>query len=129
FTVTGVAVAISARLDPVWLWAPLLAMLTAAGRGMLRDLVQQAGQLASLHRDFYAEGRGRRLPRARRHRRRRAAQLLRARVAPGADPRLPRRPRGVGEFLVTTGAPTCLDFSSPLTLAPDRFPVPASWMA
>jgi len=68
FTVTGVAVAISARLDPLWLWAPLLAMLTAAGGGMLRDLVQQAGKLASLHREFYAEVRGRRLPRARRHR-------------------------------------------------------------
>lgn len=55
FTVTGVAVAVSARTEPLWLWGPLLAMLTAAGGGMLRDLVRQSGNIASLKGEFYAE--------------------------------------------------------------------------
>lgn len=55
FTVTGVAVAVSARTEPLWLWGPLLAMLTAAGGGILRDLVRQSGNIASLKGEFYAE--------------------------------------------------------------------------
>lgn len=55
FTVTGVAVAISSRTEPLWLWAPLLAMLTGAGGGILRDLVRQAERIDSLHDAFYAE--------------------------------------------------------------------------
>lgn len=55
FTVTGVAVAVSHRTEPLWLWAPLLAMLTAAGGGILRDIVRQSGDIASLRTQFYAE--------------------------------------------------------------------------
>lgn len=55
FTVTGVAVAVGARAEPIWLWGPLLAMLTAAGGGILRDLVRQAGGIASLKTELYAE--------------------------------------------------------------------------
>ncbi|WP_164084951.1 TRIC cation channel family protein [Pseudazoarcus pumilus] len=55
FTVTGVAVAVSERTEPLWMWGPLLAMITAAGGGMLRDLVRQSGNIASLKGEFYAE--------------------------------------------------------------------------
>lgn len=55
FTVTGVAVAISHKAEPVWLWAPLLAMLTAAGGGILRDVLRQSGDIKSLRSEFYAE--------------------------------------------------------------------------
>ena len=55
FTVTGVAVAVSAKTEPVWLWGAVLAMLTAAGGGILRDLVRQSGHIASLKGEFYAE--------------------------------------------------------------------------
>ena len=37
------------------LWGPLLAMTTAAGGGILRDLVRQSGNIASLRGEFYAE--------------------------------------------------------------------------
>lgn len=55
FTVTGVAVAVASRVEPLWIWGPLLAMLTAAGGGILRDLVRQSGTIASLKTEFYAE--------------------------------------------------------------------------
>lgn len=55
FTVTGVAVAVSQRAEPLWLWAPLLATLTAAGGGILRDIVRQSGDIAALRTQFYAE--------------------------------------------------------------------------
>lgn len=55
FTVTGVAAAVSAKTAPIWLWGPLLATLTAAGGGILRDLVRQSGNIASLRGEFYAE--------------------------------------------------------------------------
>jgi polar amino acid transport system substrate-binding protein len=55
FTVTGVAVAISTYAQPLWIWGPLLAGLTAAGGGILRDLVRQAGGIASLKTSFYGE--------------------------------------------------------------------------
>lgn len=55
FTVTGVAVAVGAGTEPLWIWGPLLAMVTAAGGGILRDLVRQAGGIASLKTELYAE--------------------------------------------------------------------------
>lgn len=55
FTVTGVAVAVSHRTEPLWVWGPLLAVLTAAGGGILRDIVRQSGNVASLRDAFYAE--------------------------------------------------------------------------
>lgn len=55
FTVSGLAVAISAGADPLWLWGPIAAMLSAAGGGILRDIVRQSGQVGTLKDDFYAE--------------------------------------------------------------------------
>lgn len=55
FTVTGVAVAISMRAEPLLMWGPLLAGLTAAGGGILRDLVRQRGEIATLRSAFYGE--------------------------------------------------------------------------
>jgi polar amino acid transport system substrate-binding protein len=43
------------RPDPLWLWGPILAMLTGAGGGILRDIVRQAGTIASLKTELYAE--------------------------------------------------------------------------
>lgn len=55
FTITGAAVAISAKAEPLWLWVPLLSAMTAAGGGILRDVVRQGGDIATLRSDFYAE--------------------------------------------------------------------------
>jgi polar amino acid transport system substrate-binding protein len=55
FTVTGLAVAISSRAEPLWLWGPLLAMLSGAGGGIVRDMVRQSNGIGSLHDAFYAE--------------------------------------------------------------------------
>lgn len=55
FTVSGVAVAVSVDAEPLWLWGPIAAMLTGAGGGILRDIVRQAGHVATLKTEFYAE--------------------------------------------------------------------------
>ncbi|EDM70309.1 hypothetical protein RAZWK3B_06452 [Roseobacter sp. AzwK-3b] len=55
FTVSGLAIAISMDAEPLWLWGPILAMLTAAGGGILRDIVRQSGQVGTLKTEFYAE--------------------------------------------------------------------------
>ena len=55
FTVSGVAVAVTMDATPLWLWGPILAMLTAAGGGILRDIVRQSGSVPSLKTEFYAE--------------------------------------------------------------------------
>ncbi len=55
FTVSGVAVAISVGADPLWLWAPISATLSAAGGGILRDIVRQSGRIDTLKTEFYAE--------------------------------------------------------------------------
>lgn len=55
FTVTGVAVALSARTEPIWLWGAGLAVLTAAGGGIMRDLVRHSGNIGSLRGEFYGE--------------------------------------------------------------------------
>ena len=54
FTVTGVAVALRQGLEPLWLWGPLFAARTAAGGGVIRDVVRSkpAGTLTT---SFYAE--------------------------------------------------------------------------
>jgi polar amino acid transport system substrate-binding protein len=55
FTVSGVAVAVTVDATPLWLWGPILAMLTAAGGGILRDIVRQSGSVSSLKDEFYVE--------------------------------------------------------------------------
>lgn len=55
FTVSGLAIAVSVGADPLWLWGPIAAMLSAAGGGILRDIVRQAGKVGTLKDEFYAE--------------------------------------------------------------------------
>jgi polar amino acid transport system substrate-binding protein len=55
FTVTGVVVAVATRVEPLWLWGPILAALTGAGGGVLRDVVRQDPHIASLKGEFYPE--------------------------------------------------------------------------
>jgi polar amino acid transport system substrate-binding protein len=55
FTISGFAVAIAVGADPLWLWGPISAMLTAAGGGILRDTVRQSGKVSALRDSFYAE--------------------------------------------------------------------------
>jgi polar amino acid transport system substrate-binding protein len=55
FTVSGLAIAITVGPDPLWVWGPISAMLTAAGGGILRDIVRQAGKVGALKDEFYAE--------------------------------------------------------------------------
>jgi polar amino acid transport system substrate-binding protein len=55
FTVTGVAVAVSSDVRPLWLWGPLLAVLTAAGGGVMRDVVRGRIDESSLKVAFYPE--------------------------------------------------------------------------
>jgi polar amino acid transport system substrate-binding protein len=55
FTVTGVAVAVGSDVQPLWLWGPLLAVLTAAGGGVMRDVVRGRIEESSLKVAFYPE--------------------------------------------------------------------------
>ena len=55
FTVTGVAVAVGSNVQPLWLWGPLLAVLTAAGGGIMRDVVRGRIEESSLKASFYPE--------------------------------------------------------------------------
>ncbi len=55
FTVVGVVVAIEARCHPLWLWGPLLAVLTGAGGGILRDIVRADSHNPYLKGSIYPE--------------------------------------------------------------------------
>lgn len=55
FTVVGVVVAVSTRLEPLWLWGSILAMITGAGGGIVRDMVRQDGEIACLKGAIYPE--------------------------------------------------------------------------
>ncbi|HWA87903.1 MAG TPA: transporter substrate-binding domain-containing protein [Opitutus sp.] len=55
FVVTGVRVAVDTNCEPLWLWGPLLAILTGAGGGILRDIVRADAHNRTLKRGFYAE--------------------------------------------------------------------------
>lgn len=55
FTIIGVRVAVETSCHPLWLWGPLLAALTGAGGGVLRDIVRADPHNATLKRGFYAE--------------------------------------------------------------------------
>jgi polar amino acid transport system substrate-binding protein len=55
FTVTGVAVAVGSNVQPLWLWGPLLAVITAAGGGVMRDVVRGRIDESSLKVSFYPE--------------------------------------------------------------------------
>jgi polar amino acid transport system substrate-binding protein len=55
FTVTGVAVATIYSVEPLWLWGPVMAVLTGAGGCILRDIIRSDAHNPSLKTSFYAE--------------------------------------------------------------------------
>lgn len=55
FTIIGVIVAVDANIQPLWLWGPLIAALTGAGGGILRDVVRADVDNPGLKGSFYAE--------------------------------------------------------------------------
>ena len=55
FTVIGVVVAVESKSDPLWLWGPLLAALTGAGGGIVRDVIRGDADNPFLKGTFYAE--------------------------------------------------------------------------
>jgi polar amino acid transport system substrate-binding protein len=55
FTVTGVVIAIRFGATPLWLRGPLLAMPTAAGGGILRDVVRSDPAIPTRKTSFLAE--------------------------------------------------------------------------
>jgi len=55
FTVTGVVVALATHSQPLWLWGPLLAAITAAGGGILRDVVRSDPHVNALMGELYPE--------------------------------------------------------------------------
>ena len=55
FIVTGVSIAIMARIEPIELWGPFFAFLTANGGGILRDLLRRKHYIICLNGAINAE--------------------------------------------------------------------------
>jgi len=55
FIVTGVSIAIMARIEPIELWGPFFAFLTANGGGILRDLLRKKHYVICLNGAINAE--------------------------------------------------------------------------
>lgn len=55
FTIIGVMVAIEQRCEPLWLWGPVLGALTAAGGGVLRDVLCSKSDIPTLKGSIYPE--------------------------------------------------------------------------
>ncbi len=55
FSVTGVIVSLSAKVDPLWLWGPFFAFLIGAGGGILRDMISKTLYIAALEGELYGE--------------------------------------------------------------------------
>ncbi len=55
FTVIGVMVAIEQRCEPLWLWGPVMAGLTGAGGGVLRDILRGQADIPTLKGTIYPE--------------------------------------------------------------------------
>ncbi|MCP4259502.1 MAG: transporter substrate-binding domain-containing protein [Planctomycetes bacterium] len=55
FSIIGVVVAVESRSNPLWLWGPLLAALTGAGGGIIRDVIRADANNPFLKGTFYAE--------------------------------------------------------------------------
>lgn len=55
FTVTGVVVALGTQSEPLWLWGPILAAVTGAGGGILRDVLRSDPDIPSLKGELYPE--------------------------------------------------------------------------
>ncbi len=54
-TVIGVLVAVETRVQPLWLWGPILAAMTGAGGAILRDVIRADANNPGLKDSFYAE--------------------------------------------------------------------------
>ncbi len=55
FTIIGVTVALEQRCEPLWLWGPIMAVLTAAGGGVLRDVLRSQSDIPTLKGSIYPE--------------------------------------------------------------------------
>ncbi len=55
FTVIGVSVALEMKAGPLWLWGPAMAVVTASGGVILRDIVRADFNIEMLKQDTYAE--------------------------------------------------------------------------
>lgn len=55
YTVTGVVIALIAQLEPLWLWGPIMAVVTTTGGGIMRDIVRGQKDIVTLKSDFYGE--------------------------------------------------------------------------
>jgi uncharacterized membrane protein YeiH len=55
FTVIAVVIAVRFFAEPLWLWGPPCAALSAAGGGTLRDMLRAVTKNPALHTPFYAE--------------------------------------------------------------------------
>ncbi len=55
FMVVGVMVALLQNCEPLWLWGPLLAAITAAGGGVLRDVLRSQSDIPTLKGSIYPE--------------------------------------------------------------------------
>jgi len=55
FVVTGVVVALATKSEPLWLWGPILATITGAGGGILRDVVRSEPNIGALKGELYPE--------------------------------------------------------------------------
>ena len=55
FTAIGVVVAVITRQEPIYLWGPFLAFITAAGGATLRDVLREDGYISTVAGGFYAE--------------------------------------------------------------------------
>ena len=55
FTIIGVVIAIDANVNPLWLWGPLLSIITCTGGGILRDTIRSDPHNAVLKGSFRAE--------------------------------------------------------------------------
>ena len=55
YTVTGVVIALISQLEPLWLWGPIMAVVTTTGGGIMRDIVRGQKDITTLKSDFYGE--------------------------------------------------------------------------
>lgn len=55
FTIIGVMVAVEQNCEPLWLWGPIMACLTGAGGGVLRDILRAQADIPTLKGSVYPE--------------------------------------------------------------------------
>jgi len=55
FTVVGVVVVLDTSVQPLWLWGPIAAVITASFGGLMRDLFGHDREIANLRGELYPE--------------------------------------------------------------------------